>query len=182
MGFVRVLAEGGIRSMSSVRVHSRTPKLVLLVATAICAATMLVAAPTAPAAAPPRASVTTTINGVTYQLTNLAASTVNGALQITGTATNLATGQSGAFNLVGTLTNATTGASCSILHLDIQPISLNLLGLQVTTSEIVLDITAQPGPGNLLGNLLCSVAGLLDNNSGGGLTAILNRLFTSLGI
>jgi len=26
-----------------------------------------------------------------------------------------------------------------------------------------LDITAQPGPGNLLGNLLCAVSGLLDN-------------------
>jgi hypothetical protein len=36
----------------------------------------------------------------------------------------------------------------------------------VNLSEIVLDITAQAGAGNLLGNLLCSVAGLLDSPGG----------------
>jgi hypothetical protein len=30
---------------------------------------------------------------------------------------------------------------------------------------VVLDITAQSGPGNLLGNLLCSVANLLNGGS-----------------
>jgi hypothetical protein len=52
--------------------------------------------------------------------------------------------------------------SCDILFLDIQPITLNLLGLEVLTSRITLDVNAIPGDGNLLGNLLCSVAGLLD--------------------
>jgi hypothetical protein len=33
----------------------------------------------------------------------------------------------------------------------------------VHTDTIHLAITAQSGPGNLLGNLLCSLAGLLDN-------------------
>lgn len=64
--------------------------------------------------------------------------------------------------------------TCQILHLDLGPLSLNLLGLQVNLSEVVLDITAQPGSGNLLGNLLCSVAGLLDNPSG--LANLLNQI------
>lgn len=65
-------------------------------------------------------------------------------------------------------------ATCEILHLDIGPISLDLLGLQVDLSRIVLDITAESGAGNLLGNLLCAVAGLLDDP--GGLARILNQI------
>jgi hypothetical protein len=164
----------------------RAPRLALLLALVASVAAVLVASPVSSAAPPsssPLASVTTTINGVTYQLTNLAASAVNGALQITGTATNLATGQSGPISLLGTVTGAQPTGSCSILHLDIQPISLNLLGLQVTTSEIVLDITAQQGPGNLLGNLLCGVANLLNGGqSATGLANLLNNLFAALGI
>ncbi len=166
---------------------ARAPRLALLLALVASVATVPVAPPASTAAPPPPASplatVTATVNGVTYQLTNLAAATVNGALQITGTATNVATGQSGPISLLGTVTGAATTGSCSILHLDIQPISLNLLGLQVNTSEIVLDITAQQGPGNLLGNLLCGVANLLNGGASlNGLTNVLNNLFAGLGI
>ena len=73
--------------------------------------------------------------------------------------------------------------SCSILHLDLGPLTLNLLGLQIDLSEVVLDITAIPGAGNLLGNLLCGIAGLLD--TGGplsGVVALLNQLLGSLGL
>jgi hypothetical protein len=66
------------------------------------------------------------------------------------------------------------GASCEILDLDLGPIHLDLLGLVVDLDEVNLDITAVPGPGNLLGNLLCAVAGLLDG--GGPLTGIQNLL------
>ena len=52
--------------------------------------------------------------------------------------------------------------TCPILHLDLGPLNLNLLGLTVHLNEVVLDITAVSGPGNLLGNLLCSVANLLN--------------------
>ena len=38
------------------------------------------------------------------------------------------------------------------------------------------DVTALPGPGKLLGNLLCAVAGLLDQNPAGALNGILNEL------
>jgi hypothetical protein len=72
-----------------------------------------------------------------------------------------------------------TAATCSILHLDLGPLDLNLLGLQVNLSEIVLDVTGQTGAGNLLGNLLCGIAGLLD--SPGGLARLLNQLLGILG-
>jgi hypothetical protein len=51
---------------------------------------------------------------------------------------------------------------CRILFLDIRPIFLDLLGLEVRLSRVVLDITAVRGESKLLGNLLCAVAGLLD--------------------
>lgn len=69
--------------------------------------------------------------------------------------------------------------TCEILHLDLGPLSLDLLGLQIDLSRIVLDITAQSGAGNLLGNLLCGVANLLNNPSG--LSALLNRILSLLG-
>jgi len=53
-------------------------------------------------------------------------------------------------------------STTQILNLHLGPIDLNLLGLRVQTSEICLNITAHSGPGNLLGNLLTQVAGLLD--------------------
>ena len=68
-------------------------------------------------------------------------------------------------------------AACDILNLDLGPLNLDLLGLQVDLSAIELDITAVPGPGNLLGNLLCSLAGLLDQ--GGPLNQIM-RLITQI--
>lgn len=52
--------------------------------------------------------------------------------------------------------------TCRILHLVLGPLDLNLLGLRIQLSRVVLDITAQRGPGRLLGNLLCAIAGLLD--------------------
>ena len=70
-------------------------------------------------------------------------------------------------------------ASCDILHLDLGPLSLDLLGLQIDLSRIVLDITAQAGAGNLLGNLLCGVANLLNNP--GGLARLLNSILAILG-
>ena len=53
------------------------------------------------------------------------------------------------------------------------PIDLNLLGLEINLQRVVLDIVAVPGAANLLGNLLCAVAGLLD---GGPLAGLLGQL------
>ncbi len=68
--------------------------------------------------------------------------------------------------------------SCDVLRLRLGPLDLDLLGLQVHLDRVVLDITAQPGPGNLLGNLLCAIAGLLDQglNLNGILRDLLNAV------
>ncbi len=71
-----------------------------------------------------------------------------------------------------------TQATCDILFLDLGPLHLDLLGLTLDLSEIVLDINAVSGAGNLLGNLLCAVAGLLDPF--GFLTDLINTLQTLL--
>jgi hypothetical protein len=69
-------------------------------------------------------------------------------------------------------------SSCDILRLRLGPLDLDLLGLVVHLDVVVLDITAQPGPGNLLGNLLCAIAGLLDRglNLNGVLRDLLNAV------
>jgi hypothetical protein len=75
-------------------------------------------------------------------------------------------------------------AGCNILHLDLGPLDLNLLGLAVHLDEVVLDITAVPGAGNLLGNLLCAVANLLNglnlNLLGGAVLNVLTTLLNNL--
>jgi hypothetical protein len=69
-------------------------------------------------------------------------------------------------------------AACDILTLVLGPLHLDLLGLVVDLNQVNLDITAVPGAGNLLGNLLCAVAGLLDGTGGitGPLTTIVGLL------
>ncbi|PSQ02451.1 hypothetical protein BRC94_01805 [Halobacteriales archaeon QS_5_70_17] len=59
-----------------------------------------------------------------------------------------------------------------VAFLNLQGLNLNVLGLDVELSELVLDVEAVEGDGNLLGNLLSSVAGLLD----GGLGSLLDGL------
>ncbi|MCU7723863.1 hypothetical protein ODJ79_09070 [Actinoplanes sp. KI2] len=87
----------------------------------------------------------------------------------------------------GTSTNAAAPlAACNILHLVLGPLDLNLLGLAVHLNTVVLDITAIPGAGNLLGNLLCAVAGLLDGPLTGpllgSLTILLNAILALLNL
>ena len=72
---------------------------------------------------------------------------------------------------------AANAGACDILNLVLGPLDLNILGLQVDLQRVVLDITAVAGAGNLLGNLLCAVAGLLD---GGPLAGLLGQLQTLL--
>ena len=101
-------------------------------------------------------------NGQIFALGTLTGTLTNAAGVVTSFATNIA--------LPVTIGRST----CEILHLELGPIDLNLLGLMVHLDKIVLDITAQSGPGNLLGNLLCAIAGLLD--SGGALSQVVNLL------
>jgi hypothetical protein len=57
---------------------------------------------------------------------------------------------------------AHAAATCQILNLVLGPLHLNLLGLHVDLNQVVLNITGQTGPGQLLGNLLCGIANLLN--------------------
>lgn len=68
-------------------------------------------------------------------------------------------------------------ASCDILNLVLGPLHLDLLGLVVDLNRVVLNIVAVPGPGNLLGNLLCAIAGLLDNT---GVLAQIRQILNSI--
>jgi hypothetical protein len=73
-------------------------------------------------------------------------------------------------------------ATCDILNLVLGPLHLNVLGLVVDLNQVVLTITGATGAGNLLGNLLCAITGLLDPL--GSLTqivALLNQLITLIG-
>src|SRR3954447_12901675 len=101
----------------------------------------------------------------------------------TGTLTNAAGVQTLTNEAVSTVvTPAASGPGCQILDLVLGPLHLDLLGLVVDLNQVHLNITAQPGPGNLLGNLLCSVAHLLDGSSGNaGLQNLLNILNGLLG-
>jgi len=73
-------------------------------------------------------------------------------------------------------------ATCQILNLTLAPLTLNLLGLVVEIpNPVVLNIFAVQGAGNLLGNLLCAITGLLDGTGPiGQLVAALNNLIGAL--
>lgn len=102
--------------------------------------------------------------------------TVEGALT-SATGTQTAVPASEVTTTVGSaLTERAAGGGCDIVNLDLGPLNLNVLGLVIDLNQIVLDITAVPGAGNLVGNLLCAVTGLLDGNGLSGLANLLNRL------
>jgi len=109
----------------------------------------------------------------------------NGQLMAAGTLTGVIRDAEGnavrsivsSFQTEVTNVAAAAPGTCGILHLELGPINLNLLGLALDTNLIVVDLSAVPGAGNLLGNLLCSITNLL--NSGGTLSN-LSRLLDGL--
>ena len=96
--------------------------------------------------------------------------------QLTGTVRDLLGNVVGTVNQRLTLPVISATGTCQILHLELGPLDLDLLGLVVHLDRVVLDITAQSGPGNLLGNLLCAVANLLNNGGNGPLQQIVGLL------
>jgi len=137
-------------------------------------------------------SITSLVSGLlangggsfTGKLTITGFSVINGVLNATGTLSGTLTDALG--NVINTVTNisvsiplAGVSGTCQILSLTLGPLDLNLLGLMVHLNQVVLNITAQSGPGNLLGNLLCAVSHLLDSN--GALTALSTLLNHILG-
>jgi hypothetical protein len=118
---------------------------------------------------------TYTFGGTTYQggllgsLVADVANLLNGGTGLSGLTTSqlgvLDSGLTGVLNQVlGGLSGATASTSGppatpattthEVLELPLGPLNVDLLGLYVHTSFICLNITATPGPGNLLGNLL----------------------------
>jgi hypothetical protein len=133
-------------------------------------------------------NVTGTLTGGTFtgtaQITNFAVQ--NGQLVVSGVLNGVATVGGVATNIVNqafttTATLVSPQQVCDILFLDLGPLFLDLLGLQVDLSQIVLDINAVPGPGNLLGNLLCAVVNLLNGPNLSGLQNLLSLINNLLG-
>ncbi|SOC57251.1 ABC transporter substrate-binding protein [Ornithinimicrobium cerasi] len=154
------------------------------------APTAAVSAPVATARPAPTAeTVTGTVTNaddVTSQFTgaisDLTARTVDGVLTLTGTLTGTGLAPGGV-PFSTTVESLDVSQACTILDLTLGPINLDVLGLVIDLNQVELDITAVPGAGNLLGNLLCAITGLLDG--GGplqGIGALLNRLLTGLGL
>jgi hypothetical protein len=108
----------------------------------------------------------------------------NGVLTAIGSLTGTLTDSLG--NVLGTVTQSIAlpvdiSATCDILHLELGPLDLNLLGLVVHLDQIVLDITAQQG-GGLLGDLLCSLADLLNGSATlNSIARLLNNILRILG-
>lgn len=114
----------------------------------------------------------------------------NGALAASGLLSGTLRDAGG--NVIGTVTDqlitlpaALSPANvCRILDLTLGPLDLTLLGLNVHLNTVHLTITATPGPGNLLGNLLCAISNLLNGPPPLDLNAIvglLNRVLDLLG-
>ncbi len=168
-------------------------RMTLLGALAVLATTLglvvpAAAANAAPAAPPKTGSISTTapctIGGVSGQTCTVTVNhfkNINGVLNAVGTVTG--PGISSPIPFTAPVTVADPPGSCQILDLTLGPLHLDLLGLVVDLNQVHLTITAQQGPGNLLGNLLCAVAHLLDNtgNITAPLTNLLNQILAVLG-
>ncbi|MCA1685488.1 MAG: hypothetical protein LC745_05785, partial [Planctomycetia bacterium] len=87
------------------------------------------------------------------------------------------TGSSSILGLLNTALGSALGSTSTagaahpnatnLLHLSVGPVTLDLLGLVVNLDNchggpVTVDVTANPGPGNLLGNLLGGLAHALD--------------------
>ena len=96
-------------------------------------------------------------NGKTYALGTLTGKLGNRTIKRSNVAIPVSMGSGSATGLT-----AHAAATCQILNLVLGPLHLNLLGLHVDLNQVVLNITGVTGAGQLLGNLLCGVANLLN--------------------
>jgi hypothetical protein len=129
-----------------------------------------------------------TVDGVAQTLTGTLAITrfATQQNQLVAIGTLTATVRDATGNIVRTIVSqvtvpvTTANGTCTILHLQLGPLDLNVLGLLIHLDRIVLDISAQPG-GGLLGDLLCAIAGLLDPLTlGQQLVNLLNQILAAL--
>lgn len=184
--------------------------LALLLGVVVALATMFMTATSAQAKKPDDSPISQEISAPATNKAGETVGTFNGTLDISrfavrggelvavGTVTGVVTESDGTTTkevtkkvalpvLSGSAAGGETGTlqaqqECQILNLVLGPLDLNLLGLQVHLDQVVLDIVAVPGAGNLLGNLLCAVAGLLDPAPPNPLNLIADLLNQILGI
>src|SRR5207248_7111992 len=149
---------------------------VAFVAAIVAALAVSTTAATAATAAPPSGGSALTVpisfaqsGGLLNGVFTITSFSVNSARQLVANGTFTGTAVVGGVAQTVTDTPASTPAqatgSCRILDLTPGPLHLDLLGLVVDLNQVHLTITAQQGPGNLLGNLLCAIANVL-NGSG----------------
>jgi hypothetical protein len=137
-------------------------------------------------AAPQTGSVTTDITnmlpaGYTGEVVVTDFTNQGGPLIANGTAT--VTNAAGATDTQAfAVPVAQVTGTCEILNLVLGPLHLDLLGLVIDLNQVVLNITAVQGAGNLLGNLLCAVVGILDGPAPlGAIAGLLDRILRILG-
>ena len=148
---------------------------VALVAALVAALAVSTTAATAATAAPPSGGSALSVpisfaqsggllNGV-FTITSFAVNSA-GQLVANGTFTGTAVVGGVAQTVTSTAASSPVAATgtCQILDLTLGPLHLDLLGLVVDLNQVHLTITAQQGPGNLLGNLLCAIANLLNGS------------------
>jgi hypothetical protein len=155
--------------------------LLLLAATLF---TAVVIPPRAAEAAQPTGSLSQPIPCTILGLPSTCTLTVTSFQVINGVLTAVGTVTGGGVSVPFQVPVIGTQGTCQILSLTLGPLHLNLLGLVVDLNQVVLNITAQSGSGQLLGNLLCSVAQLLDSTNTGSalnqLARLLNRILGAL--
>src|SRR5262249_22708000 len=79
-------------------------------------------------------------------------------------------------NTSTTAISAAASQTCEILNLVLGPLHLDLLGLVIDLNQVVLNITAEQGAGNLLGNLLGGITILPSGPGSGGGPALVGQL------
>jgi hypothetical protein len=149
---------------------------VAFVAAIVAALAVSTTAATAAPAAPPSGGSAVTVpisfaqsGGLLNGVFTITSFSLNSAGQIVANGTFTGTAVVG--GIAQTVTDIAASApvqatgTCRILDLTLGPLHLDLLGLVVDLNQVHLTITAQQGPGNLLGNLLCAVANLLNGNT-----------------
>ncbi len=124
------------------------------------------------------AQLNNTLNGVLADVVGLL-----NAADLTVSSTLVAALPPALQTLLNPVLVAPAGSSAQVLDLVIAsqdgttpPVDVNLLGLNVTTSNIDARLSAVTGDGQILGNLLYNVANLANPDGSGGLLTLLNAL------
>jgi hypothetical protein len=115
------------------------------------------------------------LGNLLYNLANLA--DPGGPAGLLNLVNLLGSGATSATGIIGGAVSPGATAPQELLTLELKPLDLNLLGLQVQTEPIVVSLATQGGDGKLLGNLLSGITTLLnvDNIN----TAVNNVLSTT---